>query len=164
MADLLFLTQRIPCPPIKGEKIRPLQILRKLARKYRVHLGTLIAEPGGSLVIRIRRDGEADSFEAYAFVGRKGVRRAANAEIGLRDEWRFEGLAPGPTRVKVIGMEFASVEREGGPLDLAPRASVLAEMLVLAALSVELQASVGLTVSDYQRRHPSGALGKKRPN
>ena len=28
MPDVLFLTQRIPYPPIKGEKIRPLQILR----------------------------------------------------------------------------------------------------------------------------------------
>ena len=30
MRELLFLTQRIPYPPIKGEKIRPLQILRFL--------------------------------------------------------------------------------------------------------------------------------------
>jgi hypothetical protein len=36
--DLLFLTQRIPYPPIKGEKIRPLQILRHLAEHYTVHL------------------------------------------------------------------------------------------------------------------------------
>ncbi len=40
--DLLFLTQRIPYPPIKGEKIRPLQILRHLSQRYRVHLGCLI--------------------------------------------------------------------------------------------------------------------------
>ena len=32
MADLLFLTQRIPYPPIKGEKIRPLQILQHLRK------------------------------------------------------------------------------------------------------------------------------------
>jgi len=45
MIDVLFLTQRIPYPPIKGEKIRPLQILRKLAAHSRVHLGTLIDQP-----------------------------------------------------------------------------------------------------------------------
>lgn len=45
MPDLLFLTQRIPYPPIKGEKIRPLQILRHLARKFDVHLGCLIDDP-----------------------------------------------------------------------------------------------------------------------
>jgi sugar transferase (PEP-CTERM/EpsH1 system associated) len=43
--DLLFLTQRIPYPPIKGEKIRPLQILRHLAKHYTVHLGCLIDDP-----------------------------------------------------------------------------------------------------------------------
>ena len=43
--ELLFLTQRIPYPPIKGEKIRPLQILRHLAKRYVVHLGCLIDDP-----------------------------------------------------------------------------------------------------------------------
>ncbi len=43
--ELLFLTQRIPYPPIKGEKIRPLQILRHLAKTYVVHLGCLIDDP-----------------------------------------------------------------------------------------------------------------------
>jgi sugar transferase (PEP-CTERM/EpsH1 system associated) len=42
MPDLLFLTQRLPYPPIKGEKIRPLQILRYLVQRYDVHLGCLI--------------------------------------------------------------------------------------------------------------------------
>ncbi len=45
MASLLFLTQRIPYPPIKGEKIRPLQILRHLATNFDIHLGTLIDDP-----------------------------------------------------------------------------------------------------------------------
>ena len=43
--DLLFLTQRIPYPPIKGEKIRPLQILRHLGESYDVHLGCLVDDP-----------------------------------------------------------------------------------------------------------------------
>ena len=45
MADLLFLTQRIPYPPNKGEKIRTLQILRHLAARHRVHLGCLVDDP-----------------------------------------------------------------------------------------------------------------------
>ena len=45
MPDILFLTQRIPYPPIKGEKIRPLQILRHVGKRYAVHLGTLIDDP-----------------------------------------------------------------------------------------------------------------------
>ena len=44
MPDLLFLTQRLPYPPIKGEKIRPLQILKYLVQRYDVHLGCFIDE------------------------------------------------------------------------------------------------------------------------
>jgi len=51
MADLLFLTQRLPYPPIKGEKIRPLQILRYLAQRYDVHLGCLIDDPADNQYI-----------------------------------------------------------------------------------------------------------------
>jgi len=54
----------------------------------------------------------------------------------------------------------AEVAEEGGPLGLAPRASVLAEVLVLAALSVELQRLRGFARKDYRARHPSGALGQ----
>jgi sugar transferase (PEP-CTERM/EpsH1 system associated) len=45
MPDLLFLTQRLPYPPIKGEKIRPLQILKYLVQRYDVHLGCLTDDP-----------------------------------------------------------------------------------------------------------------------
>ena len=45
MPDLLFLTQRLPYPPIKGEKIRPLQILKYLDQWYDVHLGCLDRRP-----------------------------------------------------------------------------------------------------------------------
>jgi sugar transferase (PEP-CTERM/EpsH1 system associated) len=45
VSGLLFLTQRIPYPPIKGEKIRPLQILRYLRRHFDVHLGCLVDDP-----------------------------------------------------------------------------------------------------------------------
>jgi polysaccharide biosynthesis protein PslH len=42
MPDLLFLTQRLPYPPDKGEKIRSFQILNYLSGHYRIHLGCLI--------------------------------------------------------------------------------------------------------------------------
>ncbi|MCZ6713273.1 MAG: SIS domain-containing protein [Deltaproteobacteria bacterium] len=54
----------------------------------------------------------------------------------------------------------AGVMREGGPLNLAPRASVAAELLVIAALSSALQQERGFTRADYQIRHPSGKLGE----
>lgn len=45
MPDLLFLTQRIPYPPNKGEKIRTFQILNHFRRFFDVHLGSLIDQP-----------------------------------------------------------------------------------------------------------------------
>ncbi len=55
----------------------------------------------------------------------------------------------------------ASIDDEGGPLGLAPRASILVEVLVLQGLSVELQEARGFTRADYHARHPQGTLGKR---
>ena len=55
----------------------------------------------------------------------------------------------------------AGVAREGGPLGLAPRASVAAELLVLAALAAGAERAVGLGRDEYHRRHPAGALGAR---
>lgn len=55
----------------------------------------------------------------------------------------------------------AGVKDEGGPLGLAPRASVAAEILVLAALGAVLQERRALDRNDYAARHPAGALGKQ---
>jgi sugar transferase (PEP-CTERM/EpsH1 system associated) len=45
MRDLVFLTQRIPYPPNKGDKIRSYHILQRLARDFRIHLGCFIDDP-----------------------------------------------------------------------------------------------------------------------
>jgi arabinose-5-phosphate isomerase len=55
---------------------------------------------------------------------------------------------------------YAGVDNEGGSLNLAPRASILAENLVLCALSVALEARKGLTREQYARWHPGGVIGK----
>lgn len=55
----------------------------------------------------------------------------------------------------------AGVKREGGGLGLAPRASVAAEILVVASLSAALERARGFTAADYVARHPAGALGRK---
>jgi len=55
---------------------------------------------------------------------------------------------------------YAGVDNEGGILNLAPRASILAETLVLCSLSVALESRKGLTREQYARWHPGGALGK----
>lgn len=53
----------------------------------------------------------------------------------------------------------APVDREGGGLGLAPRISVLGQVMVVAALSVALEAARGLTLEEYSRWHQAGALG-----
>ena len=58
----------------------------------------------------------------------------------------------------------AGVEQEGGVLNRAPRASILAETFVLQALSVVLQEHSDLTPQKYVRCHPGGALGQLRDN
>ncbi|MFZ5595324.1 MAG: TIGR03087 family PEP-CTERM/XrtA system glycosyltransferase [Pseudomonadota bacterium] len=42
MEELLLLVHRIPYPPNKGDKIRSFHILKHLAGRYRVHLGTFV--------------------------------------------------------------------------------------------------------------------------
>jgi arabinose-5-phosphate isomerase len=54
----------------------------------------------------------------------------------------------------------AGVRREGDELDLAPRNSVLAEILVLNALGVALQHHKRFTAEQFKAYHPGGSLGK----
>lgn len=42
---LLYLVHRIPYPPNKGDKVRSFNILRQLARHFRVYLGTFVDSP-----------------------------------------------------------------------------------------------------------------------
>lgn len=57
---------------------------------------------------------------------------------------------------------LADCVEEGGPLNRAPRNSILAEMLVLQMLSVILQADAHVTPEVYVSHHPHGALGVLR--
>ncbi len=57
---------------------------------------------------------------------------------------------------------FAGVPKEGGPLNRAPRMSILAETIVLQILSIYLQSYVNISPSEYVKRHPGGSLGRLR--
>ncbi|MEA5012261.1 MAG: SIS domain-containing protein [Angelakisella sp.] len=59
---------------------------------------------------------------------------------------------------------FAGVKAEGGPLNRAPRSSILAEALILQGLSVVLQSIRGVTPQQYITWHPGGTLGALRDN
>lgn len=56
----------------------------------------------------------------------------------------------------------ASVANEGGPLNRAPRNSILAEIMVLQGLTVALQSIKNITPQQYVTWHPNGALGQLR--
>ncbi|WP_425257360.1 TIGR03087 family PEP-CTERM/XrtA system glycosyltransferase [Rubrivivax sp. RP6-9] len=45
MANLLFLSHRLPYPPNKGDKVRSYHVLRHLAARHRVMLGTFVDHP-----------------------------------------------------------------------------------------------------------------------
>lgn len=45
MANLLYLVHRLPYPPNKGDKVRSYHLLRHLAERHRVHLGTFVDDP-----------------------------------------------------------------------------------------------------------------------
>ncbi len=45
MANLLFLAHRLPYPPNKGDKVRSYHLLKHLAARHSVHLGTFIDDP-----------------------------------------------------------------------------------------------------------------------
>ncbi|MEO6800816.1 MAG: TIGR03087 family PEP-CTERM/XrtA system glycosyltransferase [Rhodanobacter sp.] len=45
MQSVLFLCHRIPWPPDKGDKIRSYHVLRRLAERYHVYLGTFVDDP-----------------------------------------------------------------------------------------------------------------------
>jgi len=45
MQSVLFLCHRMPWPPDKGDKIRSYHVLRRLAERYHVYLGTFVDDP-----------------------------------------------------------------------------------------------------------------------
>lgn len=58
----------------------------------------------------------------------------------------------------------AHIDEEGGPLNRAPRASILSETIVLQALSVILQSNANVDPKQYVKWHPGGKLGQLREN
>lgn len=54
----------------------------------------------------------------------------------------------------------AYADQEGDPLNKPPRISILKELIILQALSVELQVRHNITKEDYLKWHPGGSLGQ----
>lgn len=104
----------------------------------------------GDVVIAISNSGETEELhrtvEAVRGLGAKliAVTGALRSRLG---------------RIADVALD-AGVALEGGGLGFAPRSSVAAEILVLAALSALLESERGFKRAEYHARHPSGKLGE----
>lgn len=104
----------------------------------------------GDVVIAISNSGETrELLDATAAVLRLGAKLVA-----------VTGNAASPLARQAEVVLPARVDREGGPLGLAPRASVAAQLLIVASLAAGLEHEARLTAADYHLRHPAGRLGE----
>ncbi len=108
----------------------------------------------GDVVIAISNSGETAELKATVTTVKNNGAKIISVS-GNPDSWLAkEGDA----------FLFAGVNREGDALNRAPRASILAEILVLQGLSLILQDAKGITPTQYVKWHPGGALGQLRDN
>ena len=106
----------------------------------------------GDVVIAISNSGETSELKATVTTLKNNGAKIISV-TGKRDSW----LAKNGD-----AFLYAGVEKEGDPLNRAPRASILAEVFVLQGLSLLLQCIKGITPEQYVKWHPGGALGKLR--
>ena len=108
----------------------------------------------GDVVICISNSGETAELKATATAIRNNGCKIISV-TGNPDSWLGKY---GEVCLK------AGVDYEGGVLNRAPRASIIAEIFVLQCLSVALQDYAAITPTEYVKRHPGGALGQLRDN
>lgn len=106
----------------------------------------------GDVVICISNSGETEELKATVTAVKRNGCKIISA-TGNPDSWLAK-----ESEVHL----FAGVKQEGGPLNRAPRASIMAETLALQGLSVLLQAEKRITPAQYVTWHPGGSLGKLR--
>jgi D-arabinose 5-phosphate isomerase GutQ len=104
----------------------------------------------GDVVIAISNSGETSELKATV----AALKRNGALIVGV------SGNAASWLAAQSHEFLYAGVAREGSPLGFEPRASVLAQVYVLAALSIELQARKGITHDDYRAWHPGGQIGQ----
>lgn len=108
----------------------------------------------GDVVIFISNSGQTAEMKSTILAIRNNGCKVIGV-TGGRDSWLAQNSDL---------MLYAGVSAEGGPLNRAPRASILAETYVLQALSVLLQADADVTPRQYVSWHPGGTLGNLREN
>ena len=111
--------------------------------------GQLVA---GDVVIAISNSGETSELKSTVLAVKNNGCKIIGVS-GKSESW----LAKESDAFLVAG-----VGAEGGPLNRAPRNSILAEILTLQALSVALQVEQDWDPIKYVRCHPGGKLGELR--
>lgn len=108
----------------------------------------------GDVVIAISNSGETGELKATVLAIQNNGCRVIGV-TGNMDSWLAH---------QSDACLYAGVGAEGGPLNRAPRNSILAETLTLQALSVALQVERDWNPEKYVRCHPGGKLGQLREN
>lgn len=103
----------------------------------------------GDVVIAISNSGETAELKATVETLKRNGARIISV-TGHPQSWLAEH-----GDVSLI----AAVKQEGDSMNKPPRASILAEILVLQSLSILLQNEKQLTPETYVKWHPGGALG-----
>ena len=106
----------------------------------------------GDVVIFISNSGETAEMKATVLAVKNNGCRVIGVSGG-RTSWLAE---------QSDVFLYAGAEQEGGPLNRAPRNPILAETIVLQALSILLQTDAAVTPQQYVKWHPGGSLGKLR--
>ena len=99
MEPLLYLVHRIPFPPNKGDKIRSYHLLRHLAERYAVHLGTFVDMPEDLAHVP-----QLESLCASHHVETLDPRAGATAQrVGLPDRRGTDAAVLPQRRAAVVG-------------------------------------------------------------
>ena len=106
----------------------------------------------GDIVIFISNSGETAEMKATVLAVKNNGCKVIGIS-GNEDSWLSK-----ESDVHLL----AHVDEEGGPLNRAPRNSILAETIVLQTLSVILQSDADIDPEQYVKWHPGGSLGKLR--
>lgn len=104
----------------------------------------------GDVVLAISNSGETEELKAAVLTLKRNGAKILGVS-GRPDSWLARHSD---------AFLWAGVRREGDELGLAPRVSVMAEILVLNALGVALQHHKQFTAEQFKAFHPGGSLGK----
>ncbi len=113
--------------------------------------GQLVA---GDIVIMISNSGETAEMKATV----NAIKNNSCQIIGV------SGKSESWLAKESAAFLFAGVKEEGGPLNRAPRMSIIAETFILQILSLYLQMDYDLDPKQYVKWHPGGSLGHLREN